>query len=95
MNIPFKKTEPTKLEEELDRLLTELHNEEPDSERYSAIADQVAKLYKLKEVDSKNNLSKDAVLSSISSILGIALIVGYEHGHAVTTKAFSFVTKNR
>lgn len=92
MKTPFKTTK-SPLETELDRLLNELANEEPDTERYDRIADQVAKLYKLKEVDSKNKISADTLVTAATSLAGIALIVGYEHGHALTSKALGFVIK--
>lgn len=37
--------------------------------------------------------SADAILTAATSLVGIAIIVGYEHAHAVTSKALGFVLK--
>lgn len=90
----FKKTEPTKLEIELDRLLVKLAEMDPSDKAYDAVSDQLAKLYKLKEVDSKRLVSPDALAGAATNLAGILLILNYEHAHVMTSKAVSFVMKN-
>lgn len=89
------KTEPTMLEKEIERLLTLMSEANPESSEYAATADQLVKLYKLKEVDSKSNLSPDAVMSVAGNLLGILSILGYERANIVTSKALGFVMKSR
>lgn len=88
-----RRPEQTELEKVLDELLIDLQNEEHDSERYSKIADQVVKLYKLKETDSKSNerVSADTLVKVSGNLLGILLIVGHERANVVTSKALTFV----
>lgn len=92
--LPFKKTQPTSLEIEIERLLSVLTDEDPDTDKYNKVADQLSKLYKLKEIDSKKRVSPDALAAAATNLAGILLIVNFEHAHAMTSKAVSFVMKN-
>lgn len=89
----LRKTEPTALDKEIARLFAELANHEMHSDEYDKVSDQLAKLYKLQEVDSKKRVSKDQMVSAATSILSILVIVNYEHAHVLGSKAVSFVGK--
>jgi hypothetical protein len=91
------KTESTSLELEIDALFLSLKDEPKDTEKYAATADQIVKLYKLKEVDnnSKKTVSADALVNLAGSLLGILAVINYERIHVVTTKALGFVSKIR
>lgn len=89
--------EPTKLEEVLDKLLDLMIDAEPNSEEYATMADQLVKLYKLKEVDSnataKKRLSPDTLAVIMGNLAGIGLVLGYERVGVVSSKAFGLVMK--
>lgn len=89
--------EPTMLEEELERLLVELSRVKPDTKQYADMADQLVKLWKLKEVDSnvnsKKKLSPDTLAVIIANLAGIALVLGYERAGVVTSKAFGLLLR--
>ncbi|AWN05895.1 hypothetical protein SEA_CRICKO_29 [Streptomyces phage CricKo] len=88
----IKKTaEPSELEIEVSRLFAELKNHEPNTNEYNAVADQLKKLYPLKEIDSKRRVSPDAVLGAVVNLAGIALVLNFEHAHALTSKALGMV----
>lgn len=91
---PFTKTEPNALENEIERLLEVLNNEEPNTEKYDKVADQLVKLYKLKEVDSKKRVSPDALAAAATNIAGILLVINFERVHVITTKAFGMIFKS-
>lgn len=92
--LKFKTSEPSDLEKEIARLFEKLSNTPEDSDEYGRVSDQLAKLYKLKEVDSKQRVSKDQVVAALTSIAGILIVVGYEHAHVIASKAaLSFVKK--
>lgn len=94
-NLKFKKTQPTDLENEIARLFEELKKiDKIDDPMYDKVSDQIAKLYKLKEVDSKKLVSPDAMVGAATNLAGILLILNYEHAHVMTSKAVSFVMKN-
>lgn len=92
--LKFKKTEPTSLEAELERILAEMKKMEVTDDRYAVYADRLVQLYKLKEVDSESDVSKDAIVGAVTNLAGILLILNYEHAHVMTSKAVSFVMKN-
>lgn len=85
--------EKTGLEKAIDEAHVELASVMADSEQYSKIADQLVKLYKLREHDSKRQVSPDTLVLVAGNLLGIAMIVGHERAHVVTSKAVSFVMK--
>jgi uncharacterized protein YfkK (UPF0435 family) len=94
-NWKLKKTEPSSLENEIERLLEVMKNMDPaDDEKYSDVADQLVKLYKLKEVDSKKRVSPDAMAAAATNLAGILLILNFEHAHVMTSKALGFVVKS-
>lgn len=93
-NIRFPKRKPTDLENEIARLLEILNKIDPSDDKYATVADQLKKLYPLKETDSKDRVSKDILVSAVSGLSQILVIVGYEHAHAISSKALGFVKKN-
>ena len=86
-------TEKSGLEKAIDELHVELNSVMGDSEQYSKIADQLVKLYKLREFDAPKRVSPDTLVIVAGNLLGIAMIVGHERAHVVTSKALSFVMK--
>jgi uncharacterized protein (DUF169 family) len=46
-------SDSTELNAAIDRILTAMSDLEPDTKEYAAMADQLVKLYKLKEIDVK------------------------------------------
>ena len=83
----------------LDQLIDELQKfilsmDRDDEKKYSAMVENLAKLHKLRGEPSKP-ISKDAILTTAGSILGILLILNFERLNVVTSKAISFVTKLR
>lgn len=83
------------LEGEIVRVLEAMTILGFDDEAYPVLTEHLDHLYKLKEIDSKKKLSVDAMLAALTSILGILIVVGYEHAHVIVSqKAFSMVGKN-
>jgi len=89
----FKKNEPTTLDIVIERLTSEMHDTDQSSKEYAQLADQLVKLYKLKETDSKMRVSPDTLAIIGANLLGILIIVGHERAHIITTKAIGFVSK--
>jgi hypothetical protein len=86
-------TEPTPLRVVIDDLIESLKDKDPTTDEYSAVADQIQKLYKLQEVDSSQRVSKETWALIAANLAGILVIVGHERFHAITTKAFGMVTR--
>jgi len=89
-----KKPEKTRLDQAIDYLLARLV-EDDDPEDTAKTVDQLAKLYKMKELDAPKHVSPDTLLLVAGSLAGIVLIIGYERANVVTSKALAFVLKLR
>lgn len=86
---------PTDLDEEIARLIAHMAIEDEWTKEYSAMADQLKKLYPLKEIDSKSRVSPDTWALIIANLVGIILVIGHERANVITTKALGFVSKLR
>lgn len=92
--LKFFKNEPSSLDNEIERLLTELKDTDPSELKYATVSDQLVKLYKLKEVDSKERVSKDTMVAAGVNLAGILMVLHYEQAHVIASKlAASFVPK--
>lgn len=85
----------SRLEEAIDNILAEMAGHDADSDEYAAMTDQLTKLYALKAIDKPDRISKDTLAIIAGNLIGILLIVGYEQGHILTSKAGSFLVKIR
>lgn len=93
-NLKFKNTKPSSLENEIERLFNKLKEMDPTDPQYAPVAEQLSKLYKLKEVDSKKQISPDAAVATVTNLAGILLILNHERLHVVTSKALGMVRKS-
>lgn len=81
----------TQLEAETDRVLSYLANRQIDSEEYAKALEYVVKLQKMKEDEKPTRLSPDNMLLAATNILGILLIIRYEHVNVITSRAMNLV----
>jgi ABC-type hemin transport system substrate-binding protein len=88
-------TKPDALQTAIDETLAQLKGLEATSNEYIEIMEQVTALYKLQEKNSPKRVSPDTVLVVVGNLAGIALILGYEQAHVVTSKALAFVIKSK
>lgn len=93
----FKKTpaEPTALEKAIVRLHDDMLAEDPDTDKYAKMADNLTKLYKLRDHDTVKRWrpSPDVALTVAANILGIVMIIKHEDVNVITSKAIGFVVK--
>jgi len=86
-------------EEALDGLIIEHEQEmqkmDVDSEEYAQALNKLERLHKLKEKTSPKRVDPNTVLIAASNLLGIVIIVAYEHKHVITSKALGFAGKLR
>jgi hypothetical protein len=89
-----KETKPDQLQELIDKHTAELLNNYHDDEEYAHRVDQLSKLCKLQETQSpKFRVSPDTLALIGANLLGIVIVVAYEHAHVITSKAFSSIIK--
>lgn len=83
----------------LDATITELMNDmksmDGDSEEYATCMNRLERLYKLKEKNAPRRINPDTWLIVGGNLAGILIIVVYEHGHVIASKAMSQVGKLR
>jgi len=95
----FKKDPPRELQD-LDRLIESVYSDlagfTSDSEEFDKMSDQLKKLLELRtKIAPQTRVSPDVLATVGANLLGIIVILGYEHAHVVTSKALQFVMKLR
>lgn len=92
-NKPTKEFEA--LETEIARVHASMLDMKATDEEYATTADQLSKLYKMREHTAARRLNPDAAVLAGANLLGIAIIVWHERDHTLTSKALSFLPKLR
>jgi hypothetical protein len=83
------------LESELERALTRLRTELPNSEDYPKMLTIVERLHELMDDEKPSAVSKDVMLTVAANLLGILLIIKHESVNVISSKALSFVMRPR
>lgn len=91
----WKKNESSELDETITQLIRQMDGFTGDQEEYATMVDQLDKLYKLRQNDKPDRVSKDTLAIVAGNLVGILVIVGYEQRHVITTKALSFILRTR
>jgi hypothetical protein len=90
----FKRPKPkTKLEIEVDKLVRSLGDYSTNSKEYGEVLERLVKLHKIRQEDKPDKVNPNTALTAAAHILGIFMILQYEHLHPISTKAMSFVPK--
>jgi len=87
------KVENVKIDAAMNRVLDDMDLADPNSEEYSELMSQLERLSKLRTHERPGRISPDTVVIVAGNILGILIIVAYEHSHAMTSKAFGLIPK--
>ena len=92
-----KKDKRPLLQKEMDDILIAMQNiDSTEDPKYKALLDTLERLKYLEANEpKKNKVSADTMATVAGNLLGIAIIVGFEHGHALTSKAVSMLIKGR
>jgi len=85
----------TNLEKEIDAAVIKMSAFAPGSKEYSTIADNVETLCKAQSNEKIRSISPDTFAVVAGNLLGIALILGFEQGHVIASKALGFIIKGR
>jgi hypothetical protein len=82
-----------KLDEVIDEVLNDLKGEHTFSNAYASGVDKLERLYKLKRTPAREKVSPDTLALVIGNLAAVAIVVGYERGNIITSKAWSFLLK--
>lgn len=85
----------TNLEKEIDDVLLVMSTYSPASVEYTAMAENLERLYKSKAQSRVHTISPDTLLVVAGNLLGLAFIMNFEKADIITTKALGFVLKGR
>lgn len=66
---------------------------DPNTEEYQTMLTNLERLYNLRAEARKTRINPDTLLVVAGNLLGILVVVSYEHSHVVASKALSFIMK--
>lgn len=76
-------------------LETEMQREHGDSEDYGTLLTRLERLYKIREKNSPKGLDPNTLILAGTNVLGIVIIVAYEHAHPLVSKALALAGRLR
>lgn len=95
LNYLTKKDRRSNIEKEIDSVLDRMKVTDPSTKEYSAMNDNVERLYKAKAHARSAHVTPDAVLLVAGNLMGLWMIMNFEKTEILRTKALSFVLKGR
>lgn len=82
------------LDEAIEHCAKRMLNLDADSDEYKKVNDQFMKLIDHKDrIVHSDKIKPETWALIISNIVGILIVLNYEHAHVVTSKAFSWITR--
>lgn len=86
-----KTTRDPALQSTIDDIHAQMRSLNADAPEYAAMADQLVKLYQIKDENALKSVNPDTLIAAVANLAGILLIVNHEHVGIITTKALGFV----
>lgn len=86
-----KQSDPTSLEQEIERVIAIMSTHEPDSDEYAKMNKQLGTLHERALAEKPKPLDAATIATISANLAGILLIVGHERAHVITSKAVGFV----
>lgn len=85
--------EPSKLDEVIETQLAYMLNMDKNHDDYPKMVDLLTKLYKIKEQETPDRISKETWATIGGNLAAILLILNFERAGVITSKALAFVPK--
>jgi len=90
----FKRNESSDLDGAIDKLKLELETYGPGDQEWDAHLTQLERVIDLRgKTTPCRRFSRDTLLMVGGNLLGILIIVGYEHTHVMVSKASGFIIR--
>lgn len=89
----FPKAEPHPLDAEIKSVLEQMRVLEANDKIYAEMLGNLSELCSARALIKPSGPSADAVLTVAGSLIGIGLMLSYEHFHPITSKAIGFILK--
>lgn len=90
-----KRDKRTKREIEIDNLISLMARTNPATDEYKSMANSLDILIKARDSERARRVSPDTLAIVAANLLGIVLVLNYEHTHVITSKAFNWILKGR
>lgn len=92
----FKRNESSDLDGAIAKLKLELDTYGPGDPEWDDHLNQLERLIELRSKTApKDRISPDTLVLVAGNLLGILIIVGYEHSHVMVSKASGFIIRPR
>lgn len=88
----FKKNENTPIEVLSRQLMQHMSDQEVGDEEWTKSLVKLERIHRLKlDETQRERVSPDTVVQTAGMLLAVLIMVGYEHGHVITSKATMFI----
>ena len=77
----------------IEKLLFELDRNNPGTEDYNDLLENVDKLTELQQRERSRKVSPDTIWLVAGNIIGILVIVAYEQKHVMASRGMNFILK--
>jgi hypothetical protein len=92
----FRKDKRNPITKEVDEIISIMATTDRGSDKYKQLAGNLETLMKVRSsYKDPSRVDVNTLAIVVGNLLGIAIIVGYEQSHIITTKALGFVLKGR
>lgn len=88
-----KKPDTTALDEQIAKLYYEMNAVNTYSDEYKEMIKRLERLHKLKGQETPKPVSRDTIWIVVGNVVGIVIIVAYEHKHVIGGRAFDRVSR--
>jgi len=85
----------TYVDGEITRITEKLHDLEVTDEKYAKLLDRLNTLHRIRQEEKPDLISADTIALVAANLVGILLILNYEHGAVITSKALGLLVKPR
>lgn len=96
MKIRTKKSE-SEFDKEVDAILRRLSDVDPATDEYQKLCESLNRIADIRDRMNrkKKSVSPDTMALIVANLAGIIIVLGYEQGHIIASKAFSMISKLR
>lgn len=94
MKNPFK-GKTSVLQESIDKVLVEMEHVNPGTDDYDTLLANLERLLRLQNEEKNSRVSPDTIAIVAGNLLGIVIVVGYEHAHVIVSRGLQFILRTK
>lgn len=89
----FEDDEPEPLDDLIESVMLEMSTTNAKSDEYPKLLSYLERLTRIKGKNTRERVSSDTMAIVFGNLVGIVILVAYEHAHPVASKAITQVIK--